>query len=82
MLNLIKSFIVTFVSVIVAFVSAIRGPLLVGLTVGAIVLSFTKKANAASQPVFVSFSFSETFAIVSMILAGIVALVLFISESK
>ena len=83
MLNLIKSFVMTFVSVIVALISAIRGPILVGLIVGATIMTFAGEASAAtSQPAFISLSFSETFAVVLIALALMGAIILFVKESN
>lgn len=83
MLNLIKSFVMTFVSVIFAIISAIRGPILVGLVIGATIMTFTRTASAATaQPTFVSLSFSETFAVVTIALALMGAIILFIKESN
>ncbi len=83
MLNLIKSFVMTFVSVIFAIISAIRGPILVGLVVGATIMTFARTASAATaQPTFVSLSFSETFAVVTIALALMGAIILFIKESN
>lgn len=82
MLNLIKSFVMTFVSVIFAIIFAIRGPILVGLVIGATIMTFTRTASAATQPTFVSLSFSETFAVVTIALALMGAIILFIKESN
>ena len=83
MLNLIKSFVMTFVSVVVTLISFIRGPILVGLIVGATIMAFAGEASAAtSQPAFVSLSFSETFAVVSIALALMGAIILFVKESN
>ena len=51
MLNLIKSFVMTFVSVVVTLISFIRLPLVVGVVVGVSIMSFAKKAEAALPPV-------------------------------
>ena len=83
MLNLIKSFVMTFVSIVVTLISFIRLPLLVGLIVGATIMTFAGEASAATaQPTFVSLSFSETFAVVTIALALMGAIILFIKESN
>ena len=83
MLNLIKSFVMTFVSIVVTLISFIRLPLVVGAIVGASILAFANDASAAtSQPTFVSLSFSETFAIGVIALAIMGAIILFIKESN
>lgn len=51
MLNLIKSIVVTMITLAVALVSFARGPILVGLIVGISIMSFAKKAEAAMLPV-------------------------------
>ena len=51
MLNLIKSFVMTFVSIVVTLISFIRLPLVVGVVVGVSIMSFAKKAEAALPPV-------------------------------
>ncbi len=51
MLNVIKSIIVTFITVIVSILSYIKGPIAIGLLVGASILAFAKKAEAALPPV-------------------------------
>ena len=83
MLNLIKSFVMTFVSVVVTLISFIRLPLVVGAIVGASILALAGEASAATaQPTFVALSFSETFAIGVIALAIIGAIILFIKESN
>ena len=83
MLNLIKSFVMTFVAVVVTLISFIRLPLVVGAVVSATIMTFTRTASAATaQPTFVSLSFSETFAVVTIALALIGAIILFIKESN
>ena len=83
MLNVIKSIIVTFITVIVSILSYLKGPLAIGLLVGASILAFTRTASAATaQPTFVSLSFSETFAIGVIALALIGAIILFVKESN
>ena len=83
MLNVIKSIIATMISLFIALISFIRGPILVGLIVGATIMTFTRTASAATaQPTFVSLSFSETFAVVTIALALIGAIILFIKESN
>lgn len=47
MLNIIKSFVITFVSVIVAIIGYCKGPLVVGLLVGASILAFASDAEAS-----------------------------------
>ena len=82
MLNLIKSFVMTFVSVVVTLISFIRLPLVVGTIVGVTIMAFAGEASAATQPTFVSLSFSETFAVVTIALALMGAIILFIKESN
>ena len=82
MLNLIKSFVMTFVSVVVTLISFIRLPLVVGSISGATIMAFAGEASAATQPTFVSLSFSETFAIGVIALALIGAIILFVKESN
>lgn len=48
MLNIIKSFVITFVSVIVSIISYCKGPLVVGLLVGASILAFANNAEAST----------------------------------
>lgn len=82
MLNVIKSIVITMISLAIALVSYIRGPLLVGLLVGASIMVFANEANAAtSQPTFISLSFSETFAIGVIALALMGAIILFVKDS-
>ena len=75
MLNVIKSIIVTFITVIVSILSYLKGPIAIGLLVG-------EASAATSQPTFVSLSFSETFAVVTIALALMGAIILFIKESN
>ena len=83
MLNLIKSFVMTFVSVVVTLISFIRLPLVVGAVVGVTIMAFAGEASAAtSQPAFISLSFSETFAVVLIALALMGAIILFVKESN
>ena len=82
MLNVIKSIIATMISLFIALISFIRGPILVGLIVGATIMAFAGEASAATQPTFVSLSFSETFAVVTIALALMGAIILFIKESN
>ena len=82
MLNLIKSFVMTFVSVVVTLISFIRLPLVVGTIVGVTIMAFAGEASAATQPTFVSLSFSETFAVVLIALALVGAIILFVKESN
>lgn len=51
MLNVIKSIIATMISLFVALISFIRGPLLLGLVIGLTIMSFTKKAEAGATQV-------------------------------
>ena len=82
MLNVIKSITATMISLFVALISFIRLPLVVGLVIGATIMTFTRTASAAtSQPTFVSLSFSETFAIGVIALALIGAIILFVKDS-
>ena len=83
MLNLIKSFVMTFVSIVVTLISFIRLPLVVGTIVGVTIMAFAGEASAAtSQPTFISLSFSETFAVVLIALALVGAIILFVKESN
>ena len=83
MLNVIKSIIVTFITVIVSILSYLKGPILVGLIVGATIMAFAGEASAATaQPTFVALSFSETFAIGVIALAIMGAIILFVKESN
>ena len=81
MLNVIKSIIITMLSLAIALVSYIRGPLLVVAIVGVTIMAFAGEASAATQPTFVSLSFSETFAIGVIALALIGAIILFVKDS-
>lgn len=47
MLNLIKSFITTFISICVATIGFLKGPMLVGLLVGGSIMYFSSNAEAA-----------------------------------
>ena len=82
MLNVIKSITATMISLFVALISFLRLPLVVGAIVGASILAFAGEASAATQPTFVSLSFSETFAIGVIALAIIGAIILFVKESN
>ena len=83
MLNVIKSIIVTLITVIVSILSYLKGPILVGLIAGATIMTFTRTASAATaQPTFIALSFSETFAVVSITLALMGAIILFVKESN
>ena len=83
MLNVIKSIIVTFITVIVSILSYLKGPIAIGLLVGASILAFAGEASAATaQPTFIALSFSETFATVAIILALVGAIILFVKEYK
>ena len=83
MLNVIKSIVVTMLSLAAALVSFARGPILVGLVVGVSIMAFAGEASAATaQPTFVALSFSETFAIGVIALAIMGAIILFIKESN
>ena len=83
MLNLIKSFVMTFVSIVVTLISFIRLPLVVGAVVSVTIMTFAGEASAAtSQPAFISLSFSETFAVVLIALALMGAIILFVKESN
>ena len=48
MLNIIKSFVITFVSVIVSIISYCKGPIAIGLLVGASILAFANDAQAST----------------------------------
>ena len=81
MLNVIKSITATMISLFVALISFIRLPLVVGLVIGASILALAGEASAATQPTFVSLSFSETFAIGVIALALVGAIILFVKDS-
>lgn len=51
MLNVIKSIVVTMITLAISLVAFIRGPMLLGLVVGVSIMSFAKKAEAALPPV-------------------------------
>lgn len=83
MLNVIKSIIITMLSLTINLVSYLRGPLLIGLIVGASIMVFAGEASAATaQPTFIALSFSETFATATVLLALVGAIILFIKESN
>ena len=83
MLNVIKSITATMISLFVALISFLRLPLVVGAIVGVTIMAFAGEASAATaQPTFVSLSFSETFAVVTIALALMGAIILFIKESN
>ena len=82
MLNVIKSISATMISLFVALISFIRLPLVVGLVIGASILALAGEASAATQPTFISLSFSETFAIGVIALAVMGAIILFVKESN
>ena len=48
MLNVIKSIIVTFITVIVSILSYLKGPIAIGLLVGASILAFANDAQAST----------------------------------
>ncbi len=81
MLNVIKSITATMISLFVALISFIRLPLVVGLVIGTSILALAGEASAATQPTFVSLSFSETFAIGVIALALVGAIILFVKDS-
>ena len=82
MLNVIKSIIATMISLFIALISFLRLPLVVGAIVGVTIMAFAGEASAATQPTFVSLSFSETFAVVLIALALMGAIILFVKESN
>lgn len=92
MLNLIKSFIITFITVIFSVVNFMKGPLLIGLIVGASILAFAGETNASEVyapyqcnvsacPFWDSLSYSQSFGLVIVILA-LVATVALLKDSK
>lgn len=49
MLNIVKSMVITMLSLTVSLISFIRGPILLGLVIALSILSFAKKAEAGTQ---------------------------------
>ena len=93
MLNVIKSIIITMLSLTIALVSYIRGPLLVGLLVGASIMVFANEANAgqvyapyqcntAACPFFEAMSFSEVFGFFTVAIAVVMGLILLLKDKK
>ena len=93
MLNVIKSIIITMLSLAIALVSYIRGPLLVGLLVGASIMVFANEANAgqvyapyqcntAACPFFEAMSFSEVFGFFTVAIAVVMGLILLLKDKK
>ena len=93
MLNVIKSIIVTFITVIVSILSYLKGPLLVGLLVGASILAFAGEANAGEVyapyqcnttacPFFEAMSFSEVFGFFTVAIAVVIGLILILKDKK
>ena len=93
MLNVIKSIIITMLSLAIALVSYIRGPLLVGLIVGASILAFAGEAsagqvyapyqcNTAACPFFEAMSFSEVFGFFTVAIAVVMGLILLLKDKK
>ena len=94
MLNVIKSIIITMISLAIALVSYIRGPLLVGLLVGASIMAFAGEASAATSisPVYqcnqVSctawemMSFSQHMAVVLWVISCVLLFVLLHNSRK
>ena len=93
MLNVIKSIIITMISLAIALVSYIRGPLLVGLLVGASIMVFANEANAgqvyapyqcntAACPFFEAMSFSEVFGFFTVAIAVVMGLILILKDKN
>ena len=93
MLNVIKSIIITMISLAIALVSYIRGPLLVGLLVGASIMVFANEANAgqvyapyqcntAACPFFEAMSFSEVFGFFTVAIAVVMGLILLLKDKN
>lgn len=94
MLNLIKSIIVATISLLVALISFIRGPLLVGLITLVTILAVTKNASASTSisPVYqcnhVSctawemMSFSQHMAVVLWVISCVLLFVLLHNSRK
>ena len=94
MLNLIKSFVMTFVSVVVTLISFIRLPLVVGSIIGATIMAFAGEASAATSilPVYqcnhVSctawemMSFSQHMAVVLLVISCVLLFVLLHNSRK
>ena len=93
MLNVIKSIVITMISLAIALVSYIRGPLLVGLLVGASILVFANEANAGQVyapyqcnttacPFFEAMSFSEVFGFFTVAIAVVMGLILLLKDKN
>ena len=93
MLNVIKSITATMISLAIALVSYIRGPLLVGLLVGASIMVFANEANAgqvyapyqcntAACPFFEAMSFSEVFGFFTVAIAVVMGLILLLKDKN
>ena len=93
MLNVIKSIIITMLSLAIALVSYIRGPLLVGLLVGASIMVFANEANAgqvyasyqcntAACPFFEAMSFSEVFGFFTVAIAVVMGIILLLKDKN
>ena len=93
MLNVIKSIIITMLSLAIALVSYIRGPLLVGLLVGASIMVFANEANAGQVyapyqcnttacPFFEAMSFSEVFGFFTVAIAVVMGLILLLKDKN
>ena len=93
MLNVIKSIVITMISLAIALVSYIRGPLLVGLLVGASIMVFANEANAgqvyapyqcntAACPFLEAMSFSEVFGFFTVAIAVVMGLILLLKDKN
>ena len=94
MLNVIKSIIVTFITVIVSILSYLKGTILVGLVIGVSVMAFAGEASAATSisPVYqcnhVSctawemMSFSQHMAVVLWVISCVLLFVLLHNSRK
>lgn len=90
MLNLIVSVVTTFLSLVLAITSFLRGPIVVGLVAGVSIMVFASNAEAAvaayqcnhvACPVFAGMSFSELFGLCS-VLVGIAISAYLYNDSK
>lgn len=97
MLNVIKSIIVTIISLLVAVVSFIRGPLLIGLIALFTILAVTKNATASMvndcgialsctyptpTSLWDAMSFSQNMAVVMWVIGCITMVVLVVKDKK
>lgn len=84
MLNLIQSFLITFITIIFKAVVAFRGPLAVGGVVAVLLLSFSANAEAASTDTVhgtVTFTYYQVVGIIGCLITAFLAL-FFYMENK